>query len=230
MNKKEFNQWVTFLANNFNFKIESGQYIEFLYQKLSQFSSEQFVKATNKILQISQQEWVNKYGFGGKPNIADLEAFFIDKPRISLRDQAIIEVNKLVDYAKHCFDTEVITDNPYLNQTIHDYGGIRKLCWELDSYNNEKREEAWIKRDLIEIYMGNAEANRGCMKPSIKEEPKKDYFGRQITQARRGFIGNKEKIQEMLEIEAPTQEGEPRKKLDISKQVIENLAKQLKKI
>lgn len=230
MNKKEFDQWIKFLSSNFNFKIESGQYVEFLYQRLSRFSPEQFAKATNKILQISQQEWVNKYGFGGKPNIADLEAFFIDKLRISLRNQAIIEINKLIDYARNCFDTEVIAENPYLNQTLHDYGGIRKLCWELDSSNDEKREEAWIKRDLIEIYMGNVEANRGCMKPSIKEEPKKDYFGRQISQTRRGFIGNKENIQEILEIGIPIQHKNPNSKLDINNKVIENLANQLKRI
>lgn len=216
LNRSHFSKYLKLLILNFNISIAEEKILACYENLKNQLTDQEFSEAITNIIHTQPKLF-------GLPSVAEfMEA--AGKPALTLEQQTIIAVNKLIDYARICFDTEVITDDPYLNQTLHDYGGIRKLCWDLDSHNDEKKDIKWIRKELDNFYKANKLANRGCMIPSIKEEIRKDYFGRAISTPKRGFIGDKKKIQEMLEIEV-AKKGESK-----AQEIISNLANQLRKI
>lgn len=171
-------------------------YMDFMFAELknANFSNEDFIKAINEIINNNKQLLClpSKAVF--------LEA--ANKNCLTDNQKALLEVSKLINYAKYCYDHEVISDNNFLNQALHDYGGMRKLCWDINSSNPEKKAESWIKKELIDLYLANKAFNKGSMIPS-SNQPIKSYTtaskGIVYEEKKIGIIGDRQKIQITLE-------------------------------
>lgn len=200
---------LTKLSFNFSNLQITPEYIDFIFEELKQanFTNDDFIKAINKIINENRQLF----------NLPSKALFLEAANKKSLTDEqeATLEVNKLIEYCNgYVSATELITDNPFLNKTLSDYGGFAKLVWDLDSFNEEKKDLIWIRKDLVNFYLINKAANQGHMIPSIRKSNLAPWEKKQL-----GIIGDKAKIQ--LELE----ENKEEKTVEVIKQLAEQLRK-----
>ncbi|MHC4718656.1 MAG: hypothetical protein ACYS5V_16935, partial [Planctomycetota bacterium] len=141
---KIFQEQFELIELNFNFEYPSKLMV-LVYEKLKHLDKEQFSKGVSKIMQITAEEWNKKYGFGGKPALSDWLGFFEQKEQ-SPEKQAIIEVTRILDYAKYYWGNDVIFENQFTNATVKKYGGISKIAWDIDKENDNPRPLEWVKK------------------------------------------------------------------------------------
>lgn len=91
MDRKSFAEMIYLLAENFNFEV-SDMWLEMIYDVTNRFTDEEIIYARNKIVSVTQEEWNKKYGYGGKPAIADWVNFFNSK---KIDDKKRLEHEKL---------------------------------------------------------------------------------------------------------------------------------------
>lgn len=94
MDIKQFSLNIDIIANNFNFKIcppdklEAGkQWIKMLFRAASEFSDEDLKYGFQEMCRITQEEWNRRYGYGGKPAIADWVEFFEQRKKNEVREE-----------------------------------------------------------------------------------------------------------------------------------------------
>ena len=82
LDKKIFKENFAILTENFGFQV-SPAYLKMIFNTLeNQITDEKLQAATMKILQeVTMDAWNKKYGFNGKPAIADWLEFFSGKKK-----------------------------------------------------------------------------------------------------------------------------------------------------
>lgn len=162
---KIFQKQFELIELNFNFEYPS-KLIVLVYEQLKHLDKEQFSKGVSKIMQITAEEWNKKYGFGGRPAISDWVAFFVGKKQ-SPEKQALIEVARILDYAKYYLGNDVIFENKFTNATVKKYGGICQIAWDISSENDNKRQLEWVKKDLVDLWLACYDGNHGSFERCI---------------------------------------------------------------
>jgi hypothetical protein len=195
MNKEKFLSEIYLIFEDRGIKEKpSKAWLKKLYEGIEYMSELEFARGLKRIHDISQEEWHNKYGFGGKPAISDWVAFFGSKKQ-SPEKQAIIEVVRILDYAKYYLGNDVIFDNEFTNGAVKKYGGISKIAWDIDKENDNKRQLEWIKKDLIELWVACYDGNHGSFEKCLgRQQPEFFSNGKFIRQENAlDFIGSKDK-------------------------------------
>ena len=154
MNKKDFANCLFTILDNFNCKTPTNMWLDQLYHQTSRFSDNELNKGFAKIFSMSLEDWNKKYGFGGKPAIADWLVFFgAEKPQ-DITSIAKMQVAKILIEADHFFGGNYQFENPVTNATVKRYGGLRKLNWELfDSSNDKPKQKEWVVKEFVEIWL-----------------------------------------------------------------------------
>ena len=121
------------------------------------------------------------------------------KQELTIEQQASNEVERILDQAGYAIS--VLFDNEYSNATVAKYGGMWKIYWDLNGYDNyNKKERNWLKKELVEIWLTCQSDNNRKSTPSIVEG--------NIDNIK--FIGDNKKCQQMIdsktkEIEKPVE-------------------------
>jgi hypothetical protein len=163
LNYQNFQNQFELVELNFNFKYPA-KLLMLVFEKLKGLSQDEFDKGINKILAISAENWNKKYGFGGKPAIADWVNFFMEEKKQSPENQAIIQVAKILDYAKHYWGNDVIFDNEFTNETVQKSGGIAKIARDINPDNENPRPREWVVKDLKDMWLACYDGNQGSFR------------------------------------------------------------------
>ena len=210
LDEKLFKKGFIILRENFNFEI-SAAYLSLIFETLkNRISDEEFNTATNRYLtEVTMEIWNKKYGFNGKPAIADWLEFFTGNKKLTLDEQAKIQVERIIDEAK--YPENVIFDNEFTNATVATYGGLKKMNYDsFDNYNPSPKKREWLKKELVEIWLTCNMDNKRRSKPFIINSSHKNIE----------FIGNKDVCKNMIDRENLLEYKQPK--------FIENLSKSLK--
>ena len=192
MDKQLINDTMAGLAENFNFQYKTS-YLIILMKTLENqgIDAIDFTQVITKLItNTTKPEWDKKYGFNGKPAIADwLEMVGKKGKTLTDEQQVIIEVEKMLEGVRAVqFGGGVLFDNPITNATIESYGGISKLSWDLNQDNNNKQQETWVRKELKEKWLACRTREKESITPS--------YRGSSTTI---NFIGNEDKCKQLIE-------------------------------
>ncbi len=210
LNEELFKTEFAILRENFNFEV-STPYLSLIFQSLeNKISDEAFKTATKRyILEVTMEIWNKKYGFNGKPALADWLEFFTGNRILTLDQQAEIQVERIIEAAS--YPISILFDNGHTNATIIAYGGLKKINYDhFDSYNPNPKTRHWLKTELIKIWLTCQAENKNRFAPF--------YIGGNTTEIK--FVGDKSICQKMLY---------KAKKLEVTTpKAIEDLAKAFK--
>jgi hypothetical protein len=148
----------------------------------------------NLLITVTKDQWNQKYGFKGYPTIADwLEMLGVkeDSCLMSLEEKAGVEVAKIFEGIKAAqYGGGVIFDNQTTNACVENYGGISQLIWDLDKFNDKKRDKHWVKKELKEEWITCKMANKTSAYAT---------FNNSSSSKKISYIGNKEACKNMIE-------------------------------
>lgn len=162
MDKKQFSTEIFIIFEDRGIKeMPSMPWLDKLYGKINDITELEFARGLKKINDISQEQWHKKYGFGGKPAMVDWINFFTGQSNQSPEQQAIIQVARILDYASFYLKNDVIFDNEFTNATVKKYGGMSKIAWEIDKFNDNKRPREWVSKELKELWVACYDGNIG---------------------------------------------------------------------
>jgi hypothetical protein len=230
MNKEQFLSEIYLIFEDRGIKEKpSKAWLKKLYDNIESLSELEFARGLKRINDISQEEWHNKYGFGGKPAISDWVAFFVGKKQ-SPEKQAIIEVARILDHAKYYLGNDVIFENQFTNATVKKYGGISKIAWDTDKENDNPRPLEWVKKELIDLWLACYDGNHGSFEKCIGRIQPDIFHGGKFIKRENAldFVGDKNRC---LALMNKTQE----KPLNLSVQqktskIVSDIAKGFKSI
>lgn len=147
----------------------------------------------NLLITVTKDQWNQKYGFKGYPAIADwLEMLGLKENSclMSPDEKAEIEVAKIFEGMKEAqYGGGVIFDNKTTNACVESYGGIGKLIWDLDDFNERKRDEHWVKKELKQTWLTCKMANKTSVYAT---------FNNSSSSKKISYIGNKEACKNMI--------------------------------
>lgn len=168
MDKKQFANVLFAIAENFNFKITNEFWVNQLFEASQKFSENELKKGFSKIMQITQEDWNKKYGYGGKPAIADWLIFFgADKPQ-DINSIAKMQVAKILIEADRYYGFNYKFENPITNAVVKRYGGLKTIAWELfDKLNDKPKQKEWVAKALEESWLQCHDAKIYDDKPNI---------------------------------------------------------------
>lgn len=153
MNKEEFKKRIKLILEDQNCNKPSNEWLDLLFSRINIFSDDEINRGFAKILMMSQDDWNKKYGFGGKPAISDWLVFFGKKPELPLEQQAKIQVERIIEYAKGYPASKVIFDNKTTNAVVRDYG----IGYIRNQLTNEwldyAKGESTIRRELLDKWL-----------------------------------------------------------------------------
>lgn len=179
MDNKDFASRIFLIFEDRGLQLPSINWIEALYEKSKSFSDKEINDGFTKVMNISGEDWNKKYGFGGKPAMSDWINFFNNNKKQSPENQVIIEVARILDYASFYLNNDVIFDNEFTNAAVKRYGGMSKIAWDIDKFNDNKRPREWVSRELKEIWLACYDGNHGSNEKSLGKSSFKnlDYVG-----------------------------------------------------
>jgi hypothetical protein len=161
--KVDFNIFAKNLARlglNFNNLVITKDYIEFMYGELerSGFADRDFLRAIESIIShettlfnLPSKAIFLKYG---------------GKKVLSIEQIASIEVGRIIEASELLFNS-ILFDNETTNETVHQYGGIGRINFDLfDDYNKNKRERVWVEKELKDKWLNCYDADLKSKKPS----------------------------------------------------------------
>lgn len=184
-----FTQLFEKLSDNFDFGLDPNKksdinylptLFDFLeYQKV-QISDNDLKSAIYEIMsKMTKEDWNKKFGYGGKPAVADWLSFLGSK--IITPDQmAILELSIVKNIAKKLTTEQAfLFENGTTNAVIEELGGLRKIQMiilsdvDISFFNNEFRK-TWIA-----FFMGKKESKliSGYTKFFFKERKSTIEFG-----------------------------------------------------
>jgi len=171
------------LSFNFSNLTVTEGYIKFMFAELQSagFTDQDFLQSLNAI--INQEKTLFNL---------PTKAMFLNysNKKILTDDQkANIEVGKIIQAAQ--IGAPVLFDDEITNETVHRYGGIGRLTFDLfDNFNDSPRDRVWVEKELTENWLSYKASGLGSPIPSY---PKGLGHDRPIK-----FIGNQEKCSELL--------------------------------
>ena len=185
MNKDQFATQIFLIFEDRGLKIPSVTWIEALYSQVNQFPDKQIAKGLGKVMAVTAEVWNKKYGFGGKPAIADWVEFISDKKTLSSEKEASIEADRIINHAEYYYGNDTLFDNPYTNATVKSYGGLGKVKHQLfDSYNPKPNSRDWVHRELKRIWIDCLDSKKKDTTPCI---------GNSRIKGQVVYVGDKEK-------------------------------------
>lgn len=188
---EKFEERFQLVELNFNFNYPA-KLLALIYQKCQNLSEDDLDESFNSIMRITQEDWNKKFGFGGKPAVADLLIMLgASKKEMSKEELATSEVLKMIDgFTNWQFSRKaVLFDNEITQAALHKYGGAAKLSWDLAKDNEKAKEVVWLKKELKEIWLDCLATDSKSTRPS--------YFPNSTESVR--IIGNQEVGLKMLE-------------------------------
>jgi hypothetical protein len=187
MNKDQFAGQIFFIFEDRSLKVPSLPWIEALFAQVHQFSDAQISKGLSKVMSITAEEWNKKYGFGGKPAIADWVDFFADKKSFTPEREAAVQADKIINHAEYYCGNDTLFDNPFTNATVKAYGGLGTVKWKLfDPFNKDKKpgDRDWIHGKLKRIWLDCHDGKKGDVTP---------FIGNSSVKTKVVYVGDKEK-------------------------------------
>lgn len=85
------------MSENFGFKIGNEEWLEMLFRMIDKFSDEEIKYGFQEMCRITQDEWNKRYGYSGKPAIADWVNFF----SLKRKHDILNERDKKMEIAKN---------------------------------------------------------------------------------------------------------------------------------
>lgn len=176
---------VTSIAVNFSLEA-SEAYQSFIFDQLeNKLTEEEFNKACSAI--ICQQV----ISYNKMPNVG-VFLKYSGKQELDPEQQAELEAERIINAATYPAPT--LTDNKFTNKTMHRYGGIGKVYFDVhDTYNRDRKPNTrhWVKKELISIWLSCHTNGKTSNKPSYPAiSSKNDPIS---------FVGDKVKCQELLD-------------------------------
>lgn len=165
MNKQQFAKSILIIFEDRNLKIPSEDWLNSFFDKIKNIPDDKLISGFNKIMQIPAQEWNQRYGFGGRPAINDWLEFFNHEKSLTPEKEASLEIAKVMDYANYYFGNSVDFGNPFTNAAVKAYGGIKKLAWDIDKDNDNKRQREWVVKELRALWLDSYEGKKGDLTP-----------------------------------------------------------------
>jgi hypothetical protein len=229
INYNDFTDNFETLELNFNFKYPAKLAVA-VYEKIKDLSQEEFKKSINKILAMTQEDWNKKYGFGGKPAIADWLFFFTGNKAQTPERQAIIEVARILDYASYYLGNDVVFDNPFTNAAVKAYGGITKVAWDINKDNETKRPSEWVVKELKDFWLASCDGNKGSNEKCAGRLQPEFFSGGKFVRKQNelDYVGDKESclmLMDKTETKAVNLEAQHK-----SNEIVTRLANGFKKI
>jgi len=93
MELKAFSKGVKIIADNFGFKLDNEDWIKMLFNMAKEFTGEDIKHGFQEICRISGEEWNKRYGYRGKPPIADWVALFKRRKEREELDAKMLEID-----------------------------------------------------------------------------------------------------------------------------------------
>lgn len=168
MNKDQFAGQIFLIFEDRSLKVPSLPWIEALFAQVKQFSDDQISKGLGKVMSVTAEEWNKKYGFGGKPAIADWVEFMSDKKTLSPDKIASIQADKIINHAEYYYGNDTLFDNPYTNAAVKAYGGLGRVTHQLfDKYNPKPVTRTWVHKELVSVWLNCYDGNEKDVTPCI---------------------------------------------------------------
>lgn len=125
----KFNNVIIQMAENFGFEL-SKEYLKLLltfFQKQDISDKKLESSVVDVILNMTKDEWNKKFGYGGRPAVADWLSF-LNKKAIPTEQMAIVELSTVKEIARNLTtDQAFLFENGTTNAVIEDLGGLRKI-------------------------------------------------------------------------------------------------------
>jgi len=193
MNKKSFALAIKMLTSNFSLREPDPKNKEemeawkkrlrliFGILEAKDFTDQDLKKAVMGI--ISNESSL----FGNLPPIA-MFLKYAGKQEKDPKEQAEIEAESIIETCS--YPTPVLFDNELTNATLHSYGGIGTVYFDVyDSFNRNQKSRNWVKKELASIWLSCYETGNKSNKPSLPSGSGRN--------AEVSFIGDKVKCQEL---------------------------------
>lgn len=155
MNKAEFAKKIFLVFEDRNIKEPSATWLDMVFESVKNIDSAAINQGFQAIFSISQKQWNEEYGFGGKPSISDFIGFFDlkNKPK-SIEEIAKLEVEKILYESRYAFSAWK-PENPTTIAVINSFPrGLKTIHFELfDTCNSNKKNQSFFKKELIEKWL-----------------------------------------------------------------------------
>lgn len=101
MRLERFSKNIELMAENFGFKISNEEWLEMLFRMVDKFSDEDIKYGFQEMCRITQEEWNKRYGYNGKPAIADWVNFFSLRSKHNILKEKDQKISIAVNNAKN---------------------------------------------------------------------------------------------------------------------------------
>lgn len=153
----KFHKMIIQIAENFSFEL-SEEYLKLLlnFFKKQDISDEKLECCVDDlIISTTREDWNKKFGYGGKPAIADWLSF-LGKKVITPEQMAILELSTVKEIARKLTNKQAFMfENGVTNAVIEELGGLRKiqlaLLSDIDiSYFDNQFKKTWLAFHEVE--------------------------------------------------------------------------------
>ena len=150
---EHFEQRFSVLGSNFGFKTKP-EIIPFIFEQLEDLGEEEFDRGFGRLMSMTRLEWDEKYSYGTTPTVADWKSLFGGKRKITIKDSARMEVEKILHEARYGF-SDWVPENKITKKVLSSFNnGLKTIHFDLfDSYNENKKNMSFYKKDLIEKWL-----------------------------------------------------------------------------
>lgn len=76
MKLERFSKNIEIMAENFGFKVKNEEWLKMLFSLVDKFEDDDIKYGFQEMCKITQEGWNKRYGYSGKPAIADWVNFF----------------------------------------------------------------------------------------------------------------------------------------------------------
>ena len=148
---KAFLETFEALEANFNFKT-NAKLIPLIYEQLKHLSDNDFTQGFNSLMAKTRQEWSEQYDYGKTPTVADWPNLWLKKTPLKLKDQAAVEVEKILHEARYSFSSW--KPNHEVTKKLLDSVSLKTIHFDLfDTWNENHKNKDFYRKNLIERWI-----------------------------------------------------------------------------
>lgn len=159
-NQQQYKQNLTLFLENFNFSINEvycGLVWNFLCE--SGVTDEQFQEAVFFLIKRGDVR--------RRPSVAEWLGYI--KGTKSPREQAEVEVSAILEAAGSYFG-QLESSSETTMIVIEKMGGLKKVKWSLDADNPHRRQEEWLRKELMDCWLAHHNLSGINQQPRLEEE------------------------------------------------------------
>ena len=153
-----FNDKLLEIAENYGFELTPA-YLNLLSQHLAEvrISDQIIFNAFFKLIQsVKKDEWVKRFGYGGRPSVADI-LDILGQKKLTLEEQSIIELSEVKRIAKdYNYKTMILFQNGITNSVINDFGGII----EIKTLLSDEKKSDFFDNKFLKTWVAFAKAEK----------------------------------------------------------------------